>query len=197
MGTLGKLKTKLYEMEWTIRNFDSLSVEEESPFFPSKEAAWHMTIAPNGMREHNSVGYVGLYLIRIARNRFSNLQVSFAIKTVDGKKYQETPYETLLCGKDCQIYGVPCFLPRAELFERKSELLPSNVLTILCTMKYSEPNEVPGKFYFFFLLKISNLRPLHTSPEPPIYSAEENEEPNALFFFFHRFVLPNSISQTI
>lgn len=160
MVTIGKLNEiqKELDIEWSISNFDSLSDEADkyyaSPSFYFNGSSWYLKIYPNGRNADKSVGYLGLCLIRLSPGPPNSVDFSVGVKTLYGKRDRERLY-TCICDSfgsryvpKCFIsqYGTPWGISRSQLFERKSELMPFNVLTMLCTLKNPKDIEDSSKF---------------------------------------------------
>lgn len=156
MKTIGKVNANLpiYEFEWTISNFFSLSEDDDiiykSPSFAFDGATWYLKIYPNGDKTDDSVGYVDLELRRKSSDPPYSLEFSLSLKTLEGKKdteWQDTCiFETENGNQSC---GVARFMPRSEILERKSELLPSGALTVVCTLRSPKFTEDASKYLTF------------------------------------------------
>lgn len=151
MGLVGKVNnlTKEFHFEWKINNFFSLSGENgknySSPLFSFANESWHLNVCPNGDPKYHAVGYISVYLHReVSGLSIINLSWSFGLKTFDGKKVHEQ-HHTGVFSEDGKGYGSPGLLKRSTLLERKSELVPSDILTIVFTVDYcSISNNVAG-----------------------------------------------------
>lgn len=153
MATFGKVHdlTKEFNFEWKIDNFFSLSEESgkpyNSPLFSFAGESWFLSVYPNGDPEDNSVGCIGVYLNRdLSGSPIINLTWTFGLKTVDGKKVHEKQCAYAF-GEDDMGWGSPVLLKRSTLFGRKSELVPSDILTIVFSVDYcSKSSDDSGKF---------------------------------------------------
>lgn len=140
---------KAYEIEWKISNFSSLSEETGncyfSPAFSFANNSWCLKIYPNGQPSKMSVGCIGLYLY-LRKSSFNlpiSIEFTLGLKKLYGGKMSEHHYEyTFKSGNGYGVYGCFC---RSELFEEKSDLLPADVLTVFCNLKYPEPVEISSK----------------------------------------------------
>lgn len=151
MGRVGKVNdlTKEFHFEWKIYNFFSLLGENRkncnSPSFAFANESWHLNVCPNGDPKYRTAGYISVYLHR----EFSGLPIinmswTFGLKTSDGKKVYESHHTEVFSG-DGVGYGSPGLLKRSTLLERKSELVPYDILTIVFTVDYySISNNVAG-----------------------------------------------------
>lgn len=141
MATIGKVQGILREFhfEWQIEAFLSLPEEDgksyTSPSFSFAGESWHLRIYPNGESVNNSVGYIGVYLIRNMSISPITLALFLGIKRVKGKKNPETQ---IICvfDKENDGYGISKLLKRSTLSEKESEIMPSGILTIVCTADY-------------------------------------------------------------
>lgn len=141
--------------EWKIEAFSSLAVEIDtfynSPKFYFSNASWNLKIYPNGEKEHETEGSIGLYLMKKSSDSPVTLNYTIGLKTVDGKKEANQNYTYIFHHKDWG-YGRRNLISRSDLLNKKSELLPSDVLTITCTMKNNEPKDVTGKSFMITFL---------------------------------------------
>lgn len=141
MATFGKVndRTAEFHFEWQIDDFFSLPEEDGetcfSPNFSIAGESWCFFINPNGKSAINSVGYVGAYLQRNEDLPYISLVWSFGVKTSEGKKDKEMKFSHVF-HEESLGYGFAKFLKRSELFEKKSELVPSDVLTLVCDIEY-------------------------------------------------------------
>ena len=156
MVTIGKVHnvSKKLDFEWRIDNFFSISERVEKHFFsPSFLLAgefWKLKIYPNGKKYS---GFVSLYLLRNytyfngSEDPTISVEWSFSLETCDKKRAHEIQLEYEFDYTD-EEYGIPKFLERSLLLEKKSELVPSGNLTLVCTVKsYSKFLDEYGKFF--------------------------------------------------
>ena len=149
IGELNRTPATICEFEWRIPDFLCLPDEGGqvyfSPLFSLAGASCVLAILPNGDVENNSFGFVGLALVRKNSVPPISLEVSFGFKTSDGKE-DRSRYEVKdMSDDEAKIYVANRCLLRAELLERKSELLISNVFTVLCTIKHKKSTKDAGK----------------------------------------------------
>lgn len=170
MEPVGKVNNlaKQFNFEWEIDNFFSLSTEDvksyDSPLIEFANESWYLTVYPNGDPEDDTVGYIEVYLFRdFPGLPLINVSWSFGLKTFDGEKVHEQRH-TFAFGEDhCIGYGSKKLLKRFTLLERKSELVPSNILTIVLTIDYfSKSRDDAGKV-LFIQLKYLTIFGLHFS----------------------------------
>lgn len=148
IGEVKKIPTE-YDIEWSIQNFFSLSKECNnyyySPPFSFEGTSWYFQIFPNGNKVS---GVVSLYLYRDSANPPIRLEYTFGIKTLNGKK-DSVKYISYVFQKAHQGYGEQSFLLRSNLLERKSDLMPADVLTIVCSLKNPKSNGDISKSYVY------------------------------------------------
>lgn len=148
IGEVNRTPATICEFEWTIPDIVLLLQEENvyyySPFFSFAGTTWYIGIYPNGFRS-KSLGYIFLNLSRTCCVPPISVDVSFAIKDVDGTKYEEAYYTKHIIENGHEIYGIERYLLTSDLLEKKSQLLPFNVLTIVCTIKHLKSTEDASK----------------------------------------------------
>lgn len=150
MASVGYMNEISKRFEWRIPHFFP-HLEEfneyfyNSPKFLFNGESWFLALYPNGHRESNSTGYVSILLFRCCSGPSLSLKFSISLKSVEGKKEKET-YCRYTFRDGGWGFGASHCISRAELFEKTSELLPSNVLTVIFAIKYSEVVEVERKF---------------------------------------------------
>lgn len=155
MTTIGKvnpIETPLqteYETEWKISEFSSLSSEDgsfyDSPSFCFANEFWSLRIYPNGRKEKESFGCIGLYLMRTKSCDISiELNYTLGLKDLNGKKFSE--HHLTNNYNKAKGFGIHGCLLRSELFHRQSTLLPADVLTVFCILKYAKPVEISSKY---------------------------------------------------
>ena len=153
MATKGKLKVNLEEfhLEWRIDNFLSLPHAGDfyiSPTFFFADSYWCLNVYPNGSAEYNSEGYISLFLYRKSAGPQMDLECHFSLKTVDPKEDGEKQFAHVFI-KRKKGYGVPFFLSRSELKKRKSELLSSDIFTILCHLRFPRSDKDASKCHLY------------------------------------------------
>lgn len=135
-------------IEWKVKNFMSLSDEYntyyDSHTFYFSGTSWELRIYPNGETENKSDGWLGLYIMRKSIGSPVTLRISFALKKSDGNKDHECNIGPVTIDKKIGR-GWHKMLLRSVLMERKTELIPSDELTIICTLRNNGQNSVTGK----------------------------------------------------
>lgn len=138
IGRTGELcESKL--IEWNIIDFYSLSETKEtsyeSPSFTFYNATWHLRIYPGGARNAER-GFLSLYLEKETRCPSpGNLSVTFCIRKTDGTVIKPIHGDLSMATRSL---GLACnnFFDKSVLKRSESELLPSGVLTIHCTLNH-------------------------------------------------------------
>lgn len=151
---IGEVKEPIYEFEWKIPNFVSLPEElyfSSSLSFPFVGTSWNFYIFPNGTPE--SPGFVSMGLRKKPTVPPVILNVSFAFKTLDGKKVLERKNAHHLFRDGFDYYTSIRYISRRDLLKKASEFLPSNVLTIICYVKFLEVTEDASKLFIFHKYK--------------------------------------------
>lgn len=153
---MGEVQEEL-NIEWRIENFISL-VEEKDKFYTSFSFSfaghsWCMRIYPNGREEQKSVGYIGLYLRRNSFGPGIKMHFSLGLKRFDGEKDPEK-HCTHTFQKPDEGYGSIKLLSKSKLLQRKSDLLPADILTVFCSLTNQKSTENESKSFVF---KISNV----------------------------------------
>lgn len=161
MATFGKVNdlTTEFHFEWQIDGFFSLPEDGKgcySPTFSFAREAWYLRIWRNGDSEENWPGYVGANLYRDSDGPPINLSWSLAVKTTHGNIDKGCHFTHVF--KKAEGWGIPIFLKRSELSEKKSELVPSDVLTLVCHIDYySIKSSDDAGNYDQFLLNNGNI----------------------------------------
>lgn len=159
METVGELSEKSeLAVEWRINEFCSLPAEVskcyDGPVFPFVGASWLLSIYPNGKTNiitkdrkiANSEGFIALYLHRRSSGPPIHLEFSLGFKTLQGKVNSEVHLADTFKKKEGK--GFYRFIKRSELLDKKSELLPSGVLTVACKIKYPKAADISSKFFY-------------------------------------------------
>lgn len=139
-NTVGSLQEAIEEMSvvWRIPDFFSLPDEVNSRYcstaFQFLGKSWYLGMCPK------EEGWIGVHLY--SKTICIPLTVAFSISlnTVDGKKYNEFNF-THFFGKSTG-YGSRALVRRSQLIEKKDMLVPSDVLTIFCSVKKHVPGSV-------------------------------------------------------
>lgn len=160
MGTVGELSENPGEfaIEWRIKDFFSPLPEIDtsyfSPVFTFAGASWKFEIFPNGRKEcymsdgktKNTEGTIALYLHRQSSGPPINLEYSLGLKMLDGN---ENHKRHLTYNFEKKIgYGFAEFLSISKILEKKSELVPSDALTVVCKMKYPKTADISSKCFY-------------------------------------------------
>lgn len=147
VNTISNVLQSEHEIEWKISNFSSLSNGTdnfyESPSFSFADESWYLRVRPNGDVSKGSVGSVGLYLMKSSTGPPIKMTYTLGLKSFKGEKDSEfhRTYNFILGDAG---YGVHGCIVKSELLERMSDLMPTDVLTLFCNLKYPKPVEVPS-----------------------------------------------------
>lgn len=132
---------RIYQTEWKISGFSSLLCENSNFFYSSlfefADEIWYLRLYPNGHELIKTIGSIGLYLMKQTSGLPINMEYSFGLKGLNGKKHCEH-YRTSIYRDKEEGYGVHNCIFRSEIFDRKSDLLPADVLTVFCNLKLPE-----------------------------------------------------------
>lgn len=135
-------------IEWRIKEFSQLNQEIDkryaSPKFYFSGASWAIRLHPNGETQYKSNGWLSLYVIRQSSGSPVTLEFSFRFKSIDGKN-DSLVTSTRDFNKKEDGWGSNKIILKSALMERKSEFLPSDILTVVCTLKNKERNDVARK----------------------------------------------------
>ena len=142
MSTIGEIKEfpRKLDVEWKMKNFFSPASDDEfffSPSFSFDGETWCIQMYPNGDGDNNSIGYIDLFLFRHSDGPPVNPEFYFALKSVSGKKFQGS-YHMHVFTNEHYKSGVFKFMSRSKLLEKRSELVPDDTLTVVCTMRSTE-----------------------------------------------------------
>lgn len=125
-------------IEWRIPGFFSLLTDDgeyyTSPDFSLNGHTWYLGIYPNGRSGLGTSGYVDLHIYKYSSLHPIKQAFSLSLKSAkEEKKYEEHGTEDYTeWFKYHEFYR---FIKRSELTQRRSELMPDGVLTIVCTLK--------------------------------------------------------------
>ena len=147
LGKVKKIEVKGCDIEWKIENFSNLEKDGicyYSPEFSYADESWFLGIDPNGDNYNDSFGYINLYLYRKSSGSPINLKFSLSIKSVNGMKNHERHCSGTF--EQWNHHQFLRFISISELQERKVGLLPSDVLTIVCTIQNSTSTENTSKY---------------------------------------------------
>lgn len=160
MGIIGKLEKKISleetEVHWEIPNFTSVTNEyHDSSNFEFLCLNWFLSIdAFHGDSENDIALYLEVKKIEL----LCNIMCTFGIKKADGSMTGVKCFTHAFCPDD-EILRADKFFNRSALQEKKSELMPSNTLTIMCKLIHlSDKNgslQFKGKYIFILYLILS------------------------------------------
>lgn len=143
-----KSTPKEKEAHWKISNFLSLSIPEiyVSDKFKFLDVYWQLKIEPSEKNNNDHIA-LHLYLIDVTTVPY-NVRSTFGIKKADGSLVGVSYFKHSFCaGKSGLV--VHQFYTRSALSQRKSELMPSNELTIVCNFKHlADPVKLLGNIKF-------------------------------------------------
>lgn len=141
MAKVGKLEEKVspepeeIEVHWEIPYFMSLNNRyHESPDFKFLTTKWHLEIDPFDNTSPTSDKYIALRLERVKVELSCNTLCTFSIKKADGLMTGIRSLIHVFSFNNNRL-KVDRFFTRHALQEHESELMPSNILTIMCNMK--------------------------------------------------------------
>lgn len=157
--------------EWKLKDFFSLSADVDdfycSPSFHFVGASWFLKIFPNGQTKASlddlylddnakTNGYIDLYLFYDSPGFPINLEYSLGIKSLN-KEIEEYADNGIFrsMGGHSYVKGHGCtnFIKRSKLLERKAELVPSDILSIVCKLKHPNTFTVGESFSNTYFLK--------------------------------------------
>lgn len=151
MVSIGKIKEipiRLHEFHWEISDFFSVSLEDGdyicSPQFSFADTSWCLMIYPNGWSVHESIGYIGMYLWRKSSGPPIHLEYCLGLKTARGQQEKQVHRIKVFENTETAT-GNHKWLSRAELMERKSQLMSDDVITLFCNLKDLKATEVTSK----------------------------------------------------
>lgn len=150
MATIGDICETRGEivMEWRIKDYSSLhqltDIPYESPKFYFSGASWNIRLYNNGQTVNDSSGWLGLYVRRWSSGSPVNLNYSLGLKSIDGKNDVRITETSVFDRKDYG-WGKSKVITKTALMEQKSELIPSDILTVVCSLKNNDRNDVAGK----------------------------------------------------
>ena len=138
----GTLYATATGFEWKIDNFFHFSengnvYSYSSPFFSHYGESWYLAIDPNGMCYNDSLGYVNLHLVNESLNSPITVDFTLALKTSNGERYLEKGFTKTFKKGKAQHHAIQ-FISRSDLEGKKTDLVPSGVLTVVCTFKTSK-----------------------------------------------------------
>lgn len=147
IGELSEIK-KGMEVEWIINDFFTFAEESDvkynSPSFDFSGATWYLRIYPNGRTTKDTSGALECYLLKHESDFKITLSYKLGIKKRGGDMDDKCNYTSTFEEKELG-YGCSGIISTSELLERKYDLAPNNVLTIICRMTLGEVNIVSSK----------------------------------------------------
>lgn len=128
--------------EWRIPHFFSLLEGKDkhvnSHSFSFAGEFWYLSIFLDGRQaDKEPVRCIGITLARYCSGPAINLDYSLSLKTSKGEIVNELHHQKSFT-KSRVAAGSFRHISKDELSARKSELLPSDILTVLCTIKYTK-----------------------------------------------------------
>lgn len=155
-----------YNFEWQIPEFAPSDLPDDisSPTFSFAGAFWCLRMYLNCQRK-GDIGFgmnddIGLFLRRKSSGSPISLDFSLSLKTKDGGEYQKV-HRSHIFREAEKEFGVPSWIAYEGIeFSRSTGLLPSNSLTVLCTLRYfeSEAEEDESKSYVSYICGFLLLR---------------------------------------
>ncbi|GFU01509.1 TD and POZ domain-containing protein 4 [Nephila pilipes] len=129
--------------QWTIENFSfyicKVGEQLKSPMFTNGSSfltTWNLTMYPNGRKEDESEGKIGIYLTRTSSDtsaHFANFKLSFI--GLNQVKQCAIDFEHLF-DKPVSGWGSFDFIDRKALLGvRRATLLPNDTLVVCCELK--------------------------------------------------------------
>lgn len=141
-GEVTRMPYEIQEIEWRIPDIFTVAEEVKSfiasSTFSVTDVLWHLRLWP---RTEQMYLYLACdaYQENSNRNLASDAHRECSVKYYLGLKRIDDRVKYLLSGtiqKNEARNSQGFFITNAQLLERKSELVPDNVLTIVCTMKW-------------------------------------------------------------
>lgn len=136
-----------FAVEWRIKEFFSLSPEVryfDSPTFSFDGTSWVLRIYPNGTLGTPD-GFIHLFLRRETSGPPISLDFDLGLKNFDGKINPEKHFTRTFVTK--QGFGEPQLINRTQLLEEKFELVPSNILSLVCRIRYPTSPDISSKSF--------------------------------------------------
>lgn len=144
MKNIGEGSTISCKYEWKICNFFSYSGKDtmyRSSNFHLSNSAWYIQINPNGKSTFNSTEYVSLFLHRDTDSDTTDtspvtVMFSIGIKTVNNVIMNELKATHTFNVND--DWGWHEFVEKSLLSRAKAEMVPSDILTIICCVETND-----------------------------------------------------------
>lgn len=152
MSDYEKVGEMSYKYEWAIPNFCFHFVKDSakcrSPDFRASNTTWFIVIDPNTDVTEHSTGYLSLYLYRDVSKGPTVINFTCGIKTVDQSVINEFKGTFGKREKRDASLGWSKFIARSRLMDRLSKFLPSNTLTVVCSIeeKDSPTDLITGEY---------------------------------------------------
>lgn len=147
IGELKGIKDGM-EVEWIINDFfkfaENSDVKYSSPSFDFGGETWCMWIYPNTLKPKDTVGQVKCFLIKYKSNSSIMVTYKLGLKKRDGNMDEKCSYTSTFKEEETG-YGCKSIISKSELLERKSDLAPNNVVTIICKISREEFSIVSSK----------------------------------------------------
>lgn len=146
IGEVEKIPYEIQQIEWRIPDF-SVTEDEKyrclaSPTFSVTGVLWQLRLWP---RSNVASEFIDMFLACEPYNKQKNESLppeahrKYSVEYYFGLKKCDDSVENLVSGtieKDKYRNNPGEFIKKTQLQERKSELVPGNILTIVCTMKW-------------------------------------------------------------
>ena len=132
----GKIYVKKCEFELEIHNFFSYSEEDSSlnsEYFPILGNKCYLSIFPNGLIQEKSNDYVSLHLHLCDGEFKETVELRLGIKSANNIIVYERR-EVFTIHEYYFNWEISEFIKRSDLLQKKSYLVPSDILTIACTV---------------------------------------------------------------
>lgn len=150
MTEKGKLSEISWKFDWQIENFSSITDESYlSPVFHVSDSSWYIEIrkkyppkinqTKRKRKDQSYPNYVSIYLKREDNGTPEDASFRIGIKTVNKAIEFEKTGAHYVFGDG---WGWDEFIETSELLRRRTELVPSGILTITCfvMVKSTQPD---------------------------------------------------------
>lgn len=102
----------------------------ESPFFTVADVSWSLNLYPCLIQRSDIVDFC--FTCKGKQDRNCSIEYYLGLKKCDGNIKQ---FASGILDKDTNISDTIDLIEKAKLIQLKTELVPENILTIICTMK--------------------------------------------------------------
>lgn len=138
------------EFKWKIENFTLLpkivDTFYDSPLFSYQDIEWCLRLLPNGESRNSSEGWIAIYLQKVGGVEYLIVDsVVFGIEKINGDKEFQKGLSRIYFPTN-SLRGLKNFLKMDKLIQRKSELYPSDTLTISICLRYETPKHLTRKY---------------------------------------------------